>query len=176
MCKTTHNSKISFVTEDWLWGFSSQCSHQPQFVFMCEGFHLYKDAGSHVTALSDVPVTLRTKILGDLRDKLFQLPHVTEKRIWGSEKLLPAVLFSQELESHSCVAPLSWNSQSGQGLSFCHTSLVFMSKMKLRRQGSRWKQIRHHNIWLLKCLQNKFLSRVNGNCFRSKSGTRPNNG
>ena len=35
-----------------------------------------------------------------------------------------------------------------------------MSKMKLRCQGSRWKQIRHHNIWFLKCLQNKYLSRV----------------
>lgn len=79
MCKTTHNSKISSVTEDRLWGFSSQCSHQLQFVFMCEGFHLHKDVGSHITALSDVPITLRTKILGDLHDKLFQLPHVTEK-------------------------------------------------------------------------------------------------
>ena len=101
---------------------------------------------------------------------------MSQRKIWGSEKLLPAVLFAQELESHSCVAPLSWNSQSGQGLSFCHSSLVFMSKMKLRHQGSRWKQIGPHNIWLLKCLQNKSLSRVNSNCFRSKSVTRPNNG
>lgn len=108
MCKTTHNSKISPCNWDRLWGFSLPMFSPTTICVQCVGwFHYNKDGEPH-HSLVWCPHYSKDKNIGDLHDKLFQLPH-TEKESGGSGEASSCETYipTQKLESHSCAGPHS---------------------------------------------------------------------